>query len=510
MVTPTGPTPGDPPTAGRASGDQPTTEPTPGYLPTAASLAEHTAPPWWREAKFGIMVTWGPYSVPAFACPEHSFYGFAEWYWFYQQVTPEELRRHIPGFAAQSGHPHLEHHRREFGEHVTYDDLIDRWRAEAWDPKAWIELFGEAGARYLVLVAKHHDGVALWPSATTDRHTGALGPRRDIVGELTAAAAGSPLRTGLFYAMAEWFNPAPRPGRAADADEPLFDLAFNHRREARNAFTGAPVPYRGYRPIGDYATDHVIPQITELVERYRPSILWFDLPGDDAYFRSNQVIADFYNASATTAPEGVAVNDRAGSAAHGDFRSFEYGHGHAAGGPQAPYEACCAIGISFGHNDQENEAHLASAAELIATLVDTVAHGGNLLLNVGPRADGTIPPAQAERLRAIGRWLAVNGEAVYGSSTWEIPAAGALRFTVGADGSLHVAAPPGPATELRLPTGATVREGGRFELLGHPHALTWRIEGGHAVVALPDTDRVHAEDGPLFVLRYTGEEADSR
>ncbi|WP_369174931.1 SDR family NAD(P)-dependent oxidoreductase [Streptomyces sp. R28] len=103
----------------------------PGYLPTAESLAEHTAPAWWRKAKFGIMVTWGPYSMPAFARPAHSFYGFAEWYWFYQQVAPEELRRVIQGFVAESGHPHLEHHRREFGEDVTYDDLIDRWRAEA-------------------------------------------------------------------------------------------------------------------------------------------------------------------------------------------------------------------------------------------------------------------------------------------------------------------------------------------------------------------------------------------
>ncbi|MBR7836090.1 alpha-L-fucosidase [Actinospica durhamensis] len=487
-----------------------------GFLPTGDSLAAHTAPAWWHEAKFGIMVTWGPYSVPAFACPTHSFYGFAEWYWFYQQVAPEQLRRAVPGFADEDGgdgHPHLEFHRREFGEDVTYDDLIDRWGAEEWDPRAWVELFGEAGARYLVLVAKHHDGVALWPSATTDRHTGLLGPRRDIVGELTAAAADSPLRTGLFYAMAEWFNPTPREGRAGSEDEPLFDFAFNRRRNPRNAFTGETVPYRGYRPVEDYAADHVLPQLAELVERYRPSILWFDLPGDDAYYRSNQIVADFYNASARTRPEGVAVNDRAGFTAHADFRSFEYGHAEAPAEHALPYEACCAIGTSFGHNREETEDLLASTAELVAILMDTVARGGNLLLNVGPRADGTIPRAQADRLRGIGRWLAVNGEAVYGSRAWDLPADGTTRFTVGADGRLYVAAPPGPAAELRFPVGKAVpvEAGGVVELLGYDGALTWRIEGEQAVVALPECDLARTEGEPLFVLRYTAaEEAEGR
>lgn len=481
-----------------------------GFLPTGESLAEHTAPAWWHEAKFGIMVTWGPYAVPAFARPAHSFYGFAEWYWFYQQTAPEQLRRAIPGFAEEADdprHPHLEFHRREYGEDVTYDDLIDRWSAENWDPRAWVELFGEAGARYLILVAKHHDGVALWPSETTDRHTGLLGPRRDIVGELTAAAADSPLRTGLFYAMAEWFNPAPREGRAADPDEPLFDFAFNRRRGARNAFTGEPVPYRGYRPIEDYADDHVRPQIAELVERYQPSILWFDLPGDAAYYRSNQIIADFYNASARTRPEGVAVNDRAGFAAHADFHSYEYGHAQAPAAQGLPHEACCAIGTSFGHNRAETGDLLASTAELVAILMDTVARGGNLLLNVGPRADGSIAPEQAARLRGIGRWLAVNGEAVYGSRAWDLPADGPLRFTVGENGRRYIAAPPGPAAELRFPLGKTLTAdaAGTVELLGPegPAPLPWRIEGDQAVVTLPDSDLVHAEGAALFVLRYT-------
>lgn len=186
--------------------------------------------------------------------------------------------------GAADGAPHRDHHRRAFGADVTYDDLVRRWRAESWDPTSWIELFEAAGAKYFMLVAKHHDGAALWPTATSDRRTGLLGPKRDIVGDLLATAEGSSLHSGLFYAMAEWFTPAPRPEQTADPGDPLFDFA-----------------------------------------RYRPSILWFDLPGDPDYYRSHRLIADYDASSAPHHPDGVAVNDRAGLGAHGDFHTYEYG-----------------------------------------------------------------------------------------------------------------------------------------------------------------------------------------
>jgi len=297
------------------------------YQPNAESISKHVAPRWWSAAKFGILITWGPYSVPAFAKPSDSFFAFAEWYWLYQQVQPGELEAAVPGItevesASNADAVYREHHRRTYGEEVCYDDFIEQWQAEAWEPDAWIRLFEEAGARYFVQVAKHHDGFALWPTSTSDRHAGALGPRRDLVGELMTAAAGSSLHTGIFYAMAEWFNPAPRPRLLADPTNPLFDFAFNRPRPARNAYSDAPTPYAGYLPIRDYAADHVVPQITELIDRYHPEIFWFDLPGDPDYYQSHRIVADFYTKAAVTNPDGVVVNDRAGLNVHGDFHTF--------------------------------------------------------------------------------------------------------------------------------------------------------------------------------------------
>lgn len=470
----------------------------PGYYEaTEESLARHHAPDWWRDAKFGVLITWGPYSVPAFAKPTDSFFAFAEWYWLYQQLEPGELEQAIPEASAGSS-LHRDHHRRVYGEGVDYDDLLDRWKAEAWEPGEWVDLIERSGAKYFVLTAKHHDGLALWPTATSDRNSVALGPGRDIVGELLEAAADSPLRAGLFYAMAEWFTPAPHPDVVADVGDPLFDLAFNRQRRARNTYTETPEPYRGYRPIEDYARDHVIPQIQELAERYQPSILWFDLPGDPDYYQVNRLVADFYNSAASAHPEGVLVNDRAGLDARGDFHAYEYGHRDNTADSSIPSEACRSIGTSFGYNAAESDRDYASAADLIATLVDVVSEGGNLLLNIGPRADGTIDPRQAQRLLQIGQWLETNGEAIYGSRPWTRQADGDLRFTSGADGSLYVIAPQG--TDL-VDVPVTLAAEATVELVGSPGALAWVTKDGRTSISPPSTIREPAVPGAPFVLR---------
>jgi alpha-L-fucosidase len=436
-------------------------------------VSDHHPPEWWRDAKFGVMITWGPYSVPAFAEPTDSFFAFAEWYWLYQQLRSGELAE---AFPAAKDDLHREYHRRTYGERLTYDDFLDRWHAQAWSPREWINLFERAGARYFVLVAKHHDGVALWPTSTSDRHTGGFGPKRDIVGELMTAAENSTLHTGLFYALAEWFNPAPRPARLADPDEPLFDLAFNRSRRARNAYTDEPMAYRGYRKIDDYAADHVIPQMRELVDRYQPEIFWADLPGDPEYYRSHEFLSYIYK----NAAHEVAVNDRTGIGVAGDFHTYEVGHRPAVTDGSVPFEACRSIGTSFGYNAMETPEQYASPAELVWALVDVVAHGGNFLLNVGPRADGTIPAAQAERLRAIGDWLEVNGEAIYGSRPWHEPTADGVAFTVGSNDGLYAIT---AQRQVRIPVAARA-----IELLGRHDPPPHRLFADHVEVEMPESE----------------------
>lgn len=416
----------------------------------ADATRSHTAPAWWRDAKFGIMITWGAYAVPAYAPRADSFLGYAEWYWFFQQIDPDEYARVFPSEPAIA---HRDEHRARYGEGVGYDDLLDRWRAESWDPGEWVRLFEEAGARYFVLVAKHHDGVALWPTATSDRHTVALGPRRDIVGELLDAAGQTTLRAGLFYAMAEWFTPAHREGRTADPDDPLFALAFNTARVARDSRTGEPSGYRGYRPIDDYVRDHVVPQIVELIERYRPSILWFDLPADPDVVDADGFARRFYEVGAEAHPEGVLVNDLAVRGRPGDFTVV--GADFARAEQIGPFEVCRSAGSSFGFNAGETDDQRASSGELVTALVDVVSAGGNLLLNVGPRADGTIAPADEALLRDIGCWLRANGVAIYGSQPWIDAPADGIRFTVGHDGILYAFLPPDLGAHAELPVFLT-------------------------------------------------------
>ncbi len=450
------------------------------YEPSAASLERHALPPWWKDGKFGVFIHWGVYAVPAFAPLgarpfelSSNCAGYAEWYWFVQQ---------IPACKAWS------HHLQTYGQGVVYDDFIPRFRAERFDPDAWVRLFAEAGARYFVLTAKHHDGFSLWCSATTQRDACAMGPRRDLVGDLVAAARrhGDAVRPGLYYSIPEWFNPASRPGSATDgtgANAPLFSSVL----PARNAYTQLPVPYTGYMPIDDYASGQVRPQLRELIDRYHPSVLWCDIGGAEGYFRSNDTIAHYFNQAEATNPDGVVVDDRCGDGTtHRDYTTSEYATTY----PRPPFEATRGMGTSFGYNAQESDGSYLSADQLIATLVSTVAHGGNLLLNVGPRADGTIPEPMADRLRAIGDWLAINGEAIYATSTWRQPEAGDLRFTVGRAGYLYVTALTWPGRELTIDAPVTLGSRARVVLLGSDERpLPVRRDGSKLVVTLPGPDR---------------------
>jgi alpha-L-fucosidase len=498
----------------------PDPDPGPGtYEPTAESLARHELPQWWSDAKFGIFIHWGPGAVPAYAPPDIPGLQYAEWYWFFEQVDPTQWPDELPqeiaqaypdavaAYAAMRSRPELPqrtHHRETYGEKVTYDDFIALWKTPDWDPAAWVELVEETGAKYLVLTTKHHDGVALWPTATSDRNSVAMGPGRDIVGEVLAAASRTDLKLGVYYSMPEWFNPAPRPHDPVYATDLLLGQAFADRAAPRNSFTGEEVPYTGYKPVDDYATGHVIPQITELVDRYSPSILWLDIPGDGAYYRCDEWIADFYNKARVTNPDGVVVNDRAGTPAHADHRTVEYGMaGNPAASTDLPFEVCRGIGNAFGYNAEETEEHYLSTAALVAELIDTVSQGGNLLLNIGPRADGSIPEIQADRVRGIGAWLKVNGEAVYGSRAWSTTAAGDLRFTRGADGSVYVFCPAGSGPRLVVDARFAAGPHTVVELLGGDGTpLEWTDDGDRLTVTVPS--RTGAGDGCAFVLRVHG------
>jgi alpha-L-fucosidase len=349
------------------------------YEPTWESLDRRKTPAWFQDAKFGIFIHWGVYSVPAYAPVLPGKLAYAEWYW--NALTRGKGENPSP---IQSGT--WEYHEKQYGADFRYEDFAPQFRAELFDADHWAEVFRRSGAKYVVPTSKHHEGFALWPSreasATWGRPWNAveIGPKRDLLGELTRAVRAKGLKMGFYYSLYEWYNPLWL------ADKPRF------------------------------VREHLFPQFKDVVTRYEPSIIFsdgeWDLPS--AEWRSPELLAWLFNESKVK--DEVVVNDRWGKETrhkHGGYWTTEYTPGMA--GTDHPWEESRGMGFSYGYNRAESLAHYNSARTLVTILVDTVSRGGNLLLDIGPGADGTIPVIMEERLAEIGAWLAVNGEAIYGT-----------------------------------------------------------------------------------------------
>lgn len=276
-----------------------------------------------------------------------------------------------------------------YGE-KSYADFAAMFKALDYNPVQWAELFEKAGAKYVVLTTKHHDGYALWPSKEASRDFGRpwnsmdIGPGRDLVGEFTEAVRGKGLRVGLYYSMIEWDSPLCMRGR-----------------------------------MDCYVKEHLLPQCKELVTNYKPDLLWSD--GNGGYSEDIYKIKDFlaWLYSATDVKDKVVVNDRWAKGmkhVHGDFFTSEYSTSDL--DVEKPWEECRGIGFSFGLNRNEDIEDYSSPKGLVLTLTNIVARGGNLLLGIAPDANGKIPPVMQERLLQMGKWLAVNGEAIYDTHKW--------------------------------------------------------------------------------------------
>jgi alpha-L-fucosidase len=410
------------------------------YHPTVESLAGHELPTWFDAAKLGIFVHYGLFSVPGWAVVAGKDAmqiirkkGWNEYFCTnpYSEWYLNSLR--IPGSPTQT------HHRRTFGNKFSYDDFVPVFNnaSSRLDTEAWAELFVKAGARYVVLTCKHADGFLLWPSAYPNLLKRDYAAKRDIVGELANALRDHNLDIGLYYCSG-------------------LDWAFNS-----HPITRASDLILGMPNNPEYVS-YCTKQWHELINRYNPSVLW----GDIGYPFGGRVLAlfsHFYN----QVPNGV-VNDRfyqldlkrlekilwvpgvrslveriitracigefqmASSQVHSDFCTYEYST------PQKlntkKWELCRGMGYSFGYNQNENAADMLSVEALVKLFVDVVSKNGNLLLGVGPMADGTIPTLQKERLEGLGKWLEKNGEGFFGTHSWYIAEAVTcegihLRFT---------------------------------------------------------------------------------
>lgn len=494
---------------------------------TWESVRTHRVPAWYDDAKLGIFIHWGLYSVPGWAPrvpdiqellvkdgPKRMLREnpYAEWYRNTMQIE---------------GSPTALHHAEVYGEDYPYDNFVHTFdeASTAADLDAMADLCRTAGARYVVLTTKHHDGFSLWPTAIPHPVKGEYRATRDLVGDLAAAVRARRMRMGIYYSGG-------------------YDWPYNGAvmTTAADAVLAAPHDERYVR----YVSGHV----RELIEWYAPSVLWNDIgwPSDPTL---PQLFADYYNA----VEEGV-INDRwkqpdlprnavtdtvvrvlgaavqaawpyipeqrkhltFASPKHYDFRTPEYDVLRTA--PTHKWELARGVGHSFGANRHERPEDIVTETELVRMFCDVVAKNGNLLIGIGPRPDGTIPDEQQAPLRGLGAWLDVNGEAIYGSRPWvlteSVTTEGTpVRFTRSGEGvyALLLGTPGASRITIRAVDGSHMR---RVRLVGTDAQLDWTAQPGDGLsVTLPTLSRatpaivLDLGTGPRARLDVTAE-ADSR
>jgi alpha-L-fucosidase len=459
------------------------------YQPDWNSLDKRPTPEWWQDGKFGIFIHWGPYSVPAFTAKGQ----YAEWY--QHALANNSYEGLVQDF-----------HQKNYGNR-SYYDLADDFKAALFNPAEWAQLFEKAGAKYAVLTAKHHDGFCLWPSAEASKSRGfpwsadLRGPNRDLVGEFCTALGRSGVKPGLYFSLYEWYNP-------------LWE--FDPAR---------------------YARDHAMPQLYDLVQRYQPWVLWADGDWDASAetWQSQQFLGWLYNESPVR--DRVVVNDRWGSGTrfkHGGVFTPEYQ-------PDMDFEAhdweeSRGIGRSYGYNRAENAEDYSSAQALVLHLVDRVSRGGNFLLNVGPDAYGQIPPIMQERLLEVGKWLEINGEAIYNTRRWRSahqwgegrrdwqpgPKSSGdvmLKQTVDPDPgfavkevfytwnpkskSVYAIFPKYPADRRLVLRGIQLGSGSELTLLATKEKLRTETLNGNTTVFLPDYNPARIRSAHAFALKIS-------
>ncbi|NNV56894.1 alpha-L-fucosidase [Limnovirga soli] len=347
------------------------------FQPNWASLNTRKMPAWFQQDKFGIFIHWGVYAVPSYApVIPNSGYSYSEWYWY----RLNEKQKDFKAF-----------HDKNFGADFLYPQFEKQFKAELFNPDQWADVFKKSGARYVVLTSKHHEGYCLWNSAEADRTwnrpwnavTGT--PQRDLLGDLTNSVRAAGLKMGFYYSLYEWFNP----------------LWLTDKKR--------------------YVNEHMIPQFKDLVNTYKPSIIFsdgeWDLP--DTAWHSEELLAWLFNQSPVA--NEVVVDDRWGNNTRSrntgaTYATSEYGSGMDA---SVIWEESQGIGHSYGYNRNEKLEDYKSSYNLILMLVDIVSRGGNLLLDIGPTADGRIPVIMQQRLTDMGNWLQTNGDAIYGTKAYK-------------------------------------------------------------------------------------------
>ncbi|CAG8941715.1 unnamed protein product [Penicillium salamii] len=449
---------------------------------TYESIYSHESPNWYNDAKFGIFIHWGVYSVPGWG-NKGSKENYAEWYWWTLNSGPLD-KTNTYGY-----------HIDEYGAEFVYDDFIDDFSASAWDPKEWVDLFADAGANYFVLTSKHHDGYALFdlPANVSTRTSVALSPHRNIVQELfDASKKYQPhLHRSVYYSLPEWFHPDYKqygfgqwPGGIRIHGH-LFEINITNRNpgNATNPFTNETLPYTGYVPLKDYIEEKILPEMNILAEM-GTEIMWCDIGGKN---KTTDFASAWYNKAAQENRQ-VVMNARCGLP--GDFDTPEYAK--YSGVQRRKWETSQGMDpYSYGFNRATPAASYMNASSIVTGLIDIVSKNGNFLLDIGPMANGTIVDVEKRYLREAGAWIKDHAEAIFNTTYWFVtPEEGDfVRFTKSQDAFyIHCLAKPNDTIALSSPIPWMEKDqvrvvGGKMNGAVVPSQMT---ENGTVILSLGD------------------------
>ena len=458
------------------------------YEATVESLSQWSTPEWFRDAKLGIFIHWGPYAVPGYA---------SEWY---PRRMYQEFRTTPKGVVSTVVEPVFQHHRAHWGDQSQfgYKDFVPMFKGENWDPHEWVALFKKAGAKYVVPVAEHHDGFAMYDSSQTPWNAVDKGPKRDIVGDLRDACLESELRFGVsshfawnwrYYTYEDRF----------DTSDPSNSALYSR-------------PHDGTEPADKEFLDHWFARTKEIVDKYSPEVLWFDFGFNYPEFAEvrARLAAYYYNNGRENSQEVVLQYKEGlhGTPFPAGAGLLDIERGKLADIRDLPWQTDTSVSKKSWAFIEDDV--FKSSDDLIDDLIDIVSKNGCLLLNVGPRADGTIPEAAQQVLLDMGAWLDIYGESIYGTRPWKVFGEGPtvvvsghhtegknpsltskdFRFTQ-KDGRVYAIGMAWPSGELvriaamGASTGLLDGPVRSVELVGDESAVQWEQQDEALVVTLP-------------------------
>lgn len=494
------------------------------YKPELESLNSHPVPEWFQDAKLGIFLDWGPWSVAGYAAPRDEELGtggsYPDWYEFLMNYS------------------YKHYHDSVWGEDFRRDDFLPLLTGENFDAQEYADLAVEAGARYLVPFSRHHAGWAMWESEYTFRNAMEMGPKRDIYKELATAARKNDLKLGFYFSVAEWEYPVIIDQRLSQWD-PYGDMAIFHDGMA---LVPRPTPYSSYFPakhdrmisgkipVRDYFADYMMPLFKEGVDLFDPDLVWYDGGWGTPATKSRvpELSAYFYNQA--EGRKEVVINNRAGSYLSdeelekleearingeteilletflnapklGDYTTPEYKIGNI--DPSEVWEVCRSISPNFGYSWTDNDENSLSSQELVDLFLGVVSKNGNLLLVINPDGSGALSEVQRNRLLALGKWLEVNGEGIYKTRAWKVQQENGNYYTRSKDNKyVYLHRTTLENNTIRVPY-LTPKNKSAVSIIGSREKVSWKKDGKELVINLPDemANRNNWPDSHGFALK---------